>query len=175
MRRLRKVMATEPRNPSPSVVSTHRRDVPPRCSQARIEVILAETEELRSAVADIRIAVFVREQGIALEEEFDPDDLRAMHVLALSSGAPAGTARLLRDEHLARIGRIAVLPPCRRCGVGSALLRFLLDHCASLSVARVVLHAQIQAVPFYQKHGFTVASGPFDEAGIPHCRMELTL
>jgi|GEM_PF-156203 len=175
MLRLRKVMATEPRNPSPSVLSPHLHDVPPGFSQGGIEVILAETEALRSAVADIRVAVFVREQGITLEEEFDPDDFRAMHVLALSSGAPAGTARLLREEHLARIGRMAVLPPYRRCGVGSALLRFLLDHCASLSVVRVVLHAQIRALPFYQKHGFTVVSGPFDEAGIPHCRMELTL
>ena len=121
----------------------------------------------------IRRIVFIEEQGVPESLEWDRYDARSQHVLAYEpEGIAVGTGRLLPDGH---IGRMAVLRPWRRRGVGSALLAALLDLARKQKLPLVRLHAQTHAVGFYAKHGFTVTSDEFPEAGIPHRAMELEL
>jgi predicted GNAT family N-acyltransferase len=121
----------------------------------------------------VREEVFVAEQGVPLEEEWDGHDARCRHALALDAGGAAiGTARLLPEG---RIGRMAVRKPWRGRGVGAALMRALLDEARRAGVRTITLHAQTHAAGFYRKFGFSVRGGEFDEAGIPHVEMRLEL
>lgn len=127
----------------------------------------------RDKLDAVRRAVFVREQGVPEALEWDGLDERSYHVLALSAaGRPIGTGRLLPDG---RIGRMAVLRRWRGRGVGSAILRLLLELARKEGHATVRLHAQTQALGFYEKHGFQVVGEEFTEAGIPHRAMLIRL
>ena len=128
----------------------------------------ARAVELRA----IRRAVFVVEQQVPEEEEWDDFDAVSRHVLAVAGDAPVGTGRLLPDGH---IGRMAVLKSWRGRGVGRALLAALLALARQLQFEEVVLHAQTHAIPFYEKQGFTAHGPEFMEAGIAHRVMRLTL
>jgi predicted GNAT family N-acyltransferase len=121
----------------------------------------------------VREKVFIDEQGVPRELEWDEWDARADHALACdTNGLAIGTGRLLPDG---RIGRMAVLQAWRRKGVGATLLRALLDRARSRAMPRVVLHAQIRAAAFYRRFGFSERGGEFWEAGIPHVEMRLEL
>lgn len=123
----------------------------------------------REALRAIRTRVFVEEQRVPEELEWDYEDEHGYHVMALTAdGTPIGTGRLLRDGH---IGRMAVLKEWRGKGVGSALLKFLLVIAYKMGFDEVKLHAQTHAVAFYARHGFMVEGGEFMEAGIPHVVM----
>ena len=125
------------------------------------------------ALHAVRHAVFVEEQKVREELEWDDIDERCDHVLAMSAdGAPIGTGRLLPDG---RIGRMAVIRDWRGRGVGSAILNALLDLARRDGFGVIRLNAQVQAVEFYARHGFTVIGGEFMEAGIPHREMQLEL
>ena len=122
----------------------------------------------RDALCAVRIAVFVDEQGIDRDEELDGEDAAARHFLAEDgAGHPVGAARLLPSG---QIGRMAVLPAWRRRGVGARLLA------SAVAAARadglpVFLHAQVDAVPFYERNGFAVVGDVFEEANIGHRKM----
>lgn len=133
--------------------------------------VIARLEERAQAFA-IRRRVFQDEQGVPAEEEFDADDDRAIHVLATIGGEPVGTGRLVFHPTYAKIGRMAVLKQHRRCGVGRALMEALISAAAEHHCTHLVLHAQVQAMPFYNALSFHVVGDEFEEAGIPHRRME---
>ena len=117
----------------------------------------------------VREAVFIVEQRIPEDLEWDGDDPTSMHVLAEdAAGRPIGCARLLPDGH---IGRVAVLREWRGRGVGDALMRSLLDVARARGQRRVVLHSQVHACAFYRRLGFVAEGGVYDEAGIPHQTM----
>lgn len=117
--------------------------------------------------------MFVVEQRVPEELEWDELDERAYHVLATSeAGDAVGTGRLNLDG---RIGRMAVLREWRGRGVGSAILQALLALAAKEGCTSVRLHAQVQALEFYRRFGFRATGPQFDEAGIPHRTMELRL
>jgi predicted GNAT family N-acyltransferase len=116
----------------------------------------------------LREEVFIREQSVPVDMEWDEFDEQSRHVLAIADGVPIGTGRLLPDGH---IGRMAVLAKWRRQGVGSALLATLMDAARELGLSRVMLNAQTQALPFYLHHGFYAEGEQFLDAGIPHRRM----
>ncbi len=116
----------------------------------------------------LREEVFIREQSVPAEMEWDEFDEQSRHVVAIADGVPIGTGRLLPDGH---IGRMAVLRKWRGQGVGSALLTTLMETARNLGMSRVVLNAQIQALPFYLRHGFQVRGEEFLDAGIAHRRM----
>jgi predicted GNAT family N-acyltransferase len=121
----------------------------------------------------VRRKVFIEEQQVPEELEWDGEDEVSSHVLAVAAdGMPIGTARLLRDGH---IGRMAVVKEWRGRGVGSALMSHLLDLARASGHEVVRLHAQTHAAGFYAKHGFAVEGGEFMEAGIPHVVMTRTL
>lgn len=138
-------------------------------------VRVVETDEDRALAAAIRLDVFVREQGIPANAEFDLEDFSAVHILALDHGRPVGTARVVLANDRGRLGRLAVLKPHRHRNIGTALVRFLCNYARSCGARRVVAHAQLRALPFYLGLGFAVTSSIFDEEGIPHCRVELEL
>lgn len=123
------------------------------------------------ALLRVRLAVFVHEQGVPLELEQDDDDEHAIHVLAETlQGEPIGTGRLLSNGH---IGRMAVLRDYRGQGVGSAILQRLIAQARSrLGLRQVFLYAQIHALPFYARHGFIAEGEVFNDAGIPHRKMQ---
>ena len=124
-------------------------------------------------LAAIRRSVFVIEQHIAEADEWDGIDPQCRHVVARDlSGRPIGTGRLLPDGH---IGRMAVLAPWRRTGVGNAMLQALIGMASGAGHAAAVLNAQTAVVPFYARHGFVAYGEEFMEAGIPHRAMRLAL
>jgi predicted GNAT family N-acyltransferase len=127
----------------------------------------------RDQLHAIRRSVFIEEQNVPEELEWDEIDERCYHVLAFAAdGAPIGTGRLLLDGH---VGRMAVLKEWRGKSVGSAILKMLLVLAQKEGFASVRLHAQTHAVRFYAKHGFKATGKEFMEAGIPHRAMTIRL
>src|SRR5262249_28896610 len=96
-----------------------------------------------------------------------------LHFVALNeAGQALGTARLLRTG---QIGRMAVLNEQRGRGIGRQLLEAAVAEASNIGLARVFLHAQKHAEPFYRKSGFLAIGPEFLEAGIPHVEMALEL
>jgi predicted GNAT family N-acyltransferase len=126
----------------------------------------------RPVIERIRRSVFIEEQRVPVDLEWDGLDAGAVHVLGSLNGDIAGTGRLLSDG---RIGRLAVLAQARGHGLGSALLALLVDCAAAAGYNRICLYAQTHALVFYQRHGFTASGPAFDDAGIPHRYMQRDL
>ncbi|BCO30554.1 acetyltransferase [Thiohalobacter sp. COW1] len=129
----------------------------------------ADWETDATAIRAIRTTVFVEEQDIDPELEFDGADPLCVHYLAYAiDGRPIATARMAADG---RIGRMAVLPDYRNQGVGSALLLSLIELAGEHELDEVYVHAQASAATFYHQHGFIATGEPFAEAGITHYSM----
>ena len=121
----------------------------------------------------IRDAVFIREQGVPAELEWDGLDEGCRHALALShQGDAIGCGRMLADGH---IGRISVLPQWRKQKVGTAIMEALLDYARARDYKQVDVDAQTYAVPFYHSFGFIEKGEVFMDAGLPHIKMFLKL
>lgn len=123
------------------------------------------------AVLAIRRIVFIEEQGISFEDEVDGKDPEAIHLVATLDGRPIGTARLLMQGELGKIGRVSVLPEYRRRGIGSNLVRFAVEELRRRGAARAMLGAQSHAVGFYETLGFKAFGPEFIDAGMPHREM----
>ncbi|SNS78392.1 Predicted N-acyltransferase, GNAT family [Noviherbaspirillum humi] len=138
-----------------------------------IRIITGDWEAMKERARPIRHDVFVREQQVPVELEWDEMDAPSLHALALDAeGKAIGTARLLPDGH---IGRMAVLKEARGRGVGSALLAALMQAARQQGVNEVVLSAQRHAESFYRRHGFEPYGAEYAEAGIPHIEMRCRL
>ncbi len=121
----------------------------------------------------VRMAVFVVEQAIPESDEWDALDAPSRHLLARDAAGRAIGCGRLTPEHT--IGRMAVVREWRGRGVGEALLRSLIEQARALGWPEAVLHAQVQALPFYARQGFMPFGDVYDECGIPHQRMRLVL
>lgn len=132
---------------------------------------------MQAAAQTVRTAVFVHEQGIAPEDEWDADDATALHAVLFDlHGTPLGNARLLQpSDNIAKVGRMAVLRQERGHGYGARLLQALLREARRRGNKEVRLSAQRSAEGFYAAHGFVISGEPFDEVGIPHIEMQLDL
>lgn len=138
-----------------------------------VTVQILPWSEARETARAIRYAVFVEEQGVPVELEWDDQDEPSWHAVALADdGTPVATGRLLPDGH---IGRMAVLASARGTGVGATVLQALMGKAVELGYAELVLNAQTHAAPFYERAGFAVSGEPFEEAGIPHVEMRKRL
>ena len=138
----------------------------------RLRIELGDWAALRERAQPVRFAVFVEEQRVPAEMELDEHDAVSLHALAVdAAGTVLGTGRLLPDGH---IGRMAVLRQARGAGVGSALLRALLQAARDRGDREVLLSAQTHAIPFYERFGFVVDGKEYDDAGIPHRQMRLS-
>ncbi len=123
----------------------------------------------QDTICAIRRRVFIEEQQVPEDLEWDGLDRTAIHVLGSVNPGPAcATARLLPDG---RIGRMAVLPAYRNRGLGSALLAELMATAAEAGMQQLCLHAQMRVLAFYQRFGFEASGDTFVEAGIRHCLM----
>lgn len=127
----------------------------------------------------IRETVFMREQCVPAELEWDELDAGCRHALALSmKGDAIGCGRIIQPKDKnspAHIGRVAVLPEWRGKRVGTALLEALLDYARAMKYPEVIVHAQTQAKDFYRPFGFEEEGAEFMDAGIPHVLMRLSL
>jgi predicted GNAT family N-acyltransferase len=131
-------------------------------------VQIKDEAELMQALA-IREVVFIEEQHV--------------HMLALQGGHAIGTGRLVmlakppegQGGKWAQIGRMAVLQNARRGGTGSKLLKALETEGVKRGVTGFMLHAQLIALEFYKKHGYTAVGPVFEEAGMPHLEMRKAL
>lgn len=139
----------------------------------RIEAADWTCERDRQALLDVRLEVFVHEQGVPLALERDGRDHACRHVLARDdAGQPIGCGRLT-PRH--KIGRMAVLPSWRGSGVGAAMLRQLVEWARLQGWPEVTLGAQLDAIGFYEREGFSAYGDVFDDAGIAHRAMRLAL
>lgn len=128
-----------------------------------------ETTEDIDTCRALRRAVFIDEQGIREEDEWDDLDAQAIHLLAFQDGAPVGTARILTQGEVGKIGRVCVLPAARGTGLGRKLIRAGIDVLrARPGLTIVKLGAQTHAIGFYEGLGFVVDGPIYDDAGIPH-------
>ncbi|MGE8546929.1 MAG: GNAT family N-acetyltransferase [Alcaligenes sp.] len=127
-------------------------------------------DELGEQALQVRLAVFVQEQKVPLEEEVDAQDPLSVHVVAYDGERPVATGRLLADGH---IGRLAVAAPWRGSGLGRRILDHLIELGWEAGHAELRLAAQRQAQLFYRKRGFVEYGEIFDDAGIPHIMMRL--
>jgi predicted GNAT family N-acyltransferase len=134
-------------------------------------IALAEVswESDRALMERVRRAVFIEEQRIPEQEEWDDRDAVSRHVVALDAKRDAvGTGRL---DPTGKIGRVAVLPQYRGSGVGAAIVRRLVELAEHTGLAEVHLNAQVDALGFYERLGFRAEGPEFDEVGIPHRHM----
>jgi predicted GNAT family N-acyltransferase len=136
-----------------------------------MEVIRVKTKEQLDAVYAIRTAVFVEEQGVSAELEFDEHETSAEHLLVYWEGEPVGVGRLRIVEQTAKLERICVLAPYRKYGLGKQIIRSLEQMAIEQGLTKAKLHGQTQAEGFYHKLGYTTGSAVFMEDGIPHVLM----
>jgi len=121
----------------------------------------------------IRREVFINEQRVSPEEEFDDLDDRAFHLIIYDDGIPAATGRLFFQDSY-HIGRIAVLKHKRGLHLGDLTVRMLLVKAFNDGAPFVTIGAQMHAVPFYERFGFVSYGDQYVEAGIPHVAMKVT-
>ncbi len=137
-----------------------------------IECVLTTWSTDRPVLQKIRREVFIDEQLVPEFDEWDDDDSVSVHALATLNREPVGTGRLNPGG---KIGRIAVKAGLRGRGIGTLILGQLLHEAYHRGIREPYLHAQVQAVPFYEKLGFRIEGDVFDEAGISHVRMKHAL
>ncbi|MEU4582457.1 GNAT family N-acetyltransferase [Kitasatospora aureofaciens] len=151
-----------------------------------VSVRVAEGEAALEQVRAVRREVFVVEQNVPEELEYDEYDATSVHVLAVGAdGAALGTGRLIFGEEALKLtggvegrvllGRLAVLAAARGTGLGVELVRAIEAAGRERGGVEVELHAQVRALGFYERLGY-VAEGPvYDDAGIPHRTMTRVL
>ena len=139
-----------------------------------IDIIEIEDSEDQQQAFAIRHEVFCVEQKVDQDEEFDGLDGECRQYLARLDGAVVGTARIRKagDDEI-KIERVAVRAADRGKGIGWALMKRTIEDARTGGAATIAIHAQCHAEDFYAALGFRRIGGIFDEANIPHVRMEL--
>lgn len=136
---------------------------------------ITETRDIAACRA-LRRTVFIDEQGVSEADEVDHLDDTAIHLLAHHNGTAIGSARLLVLGEVGKVGRVCVLKQARGTGLGAALMRAAIARFRSEpGVTKVKLGAQTHALGFYERLGFVAVGEVFDDAGIPHREMVLSL
>jgi predicted GNAT family N-acyltransferase len=131
--------------------------------------------ELQEAF-EVRRQVFVREQGISEDLVFDGHDKEALHMVVKEGERVIGSARVqFLADNQAKLERMAILKRYRRKGIGREMLLFLDAVWKDNQVQQVIIHAQLEVVPFYKLCGFDELGLPFWEAGIKHIKMRKQL
>lgn len=137
-----------------------------------IEIIKGNWNIDPTPMQEVRGKVFMQEQKVPKELEWDGEDAGATHFIAMDGRKAVGTARLLTNGH---IGRMAVLKEYRKRQIGTELLKHCEKWAKAMGKRKVFLHAQKHAIPFYMHHGYKVTSDFFMDADIPHKSMEKEL
>jgi predicted GNAT family N-acyltransferase len=145
--------------------------------ESMVEVRTGSWRELGDAAQGIRTTVFIEEQRVPKDMEWDEEDAAAIHAVAFNRlGQPVATGRLLQPAPgVARIGRMAVDKVLRGTGVGAQVLQALMAIARERGDREVMLHAQRSAESFYWRLGFAPRGAEFEEAGIAHIEMTRSL
>jgi predicted GNAT family N-acyltransferase len=138
----------------------------------QVKITQATWLEAENYLRAVRTPVFIEEQNVAPDFEWDELDATAVHLLATLNSEPIGCLRII-DFH--KIGRMAVLKAFRESGLGAALLQEAVNICKSQGSKSVYLSAQTHAIEFYKKAGFNVTSAEYCDVHIPHVDMQLEL
>jgi len=132
-------------------------------------------DDLTDAFA-VRETVFVDEQGVDEDIEYDDNDSEATHVVAYDDDEAIGTARLrATDEMTGKVERVSVLAEYRGEGIGRLLMDTVEEQARESGFERLKLHSQTRAAGFYETVGYERYGEEFEEAGIPHIAMEKRL
>lgn len=140
-----------------------------------IDQSIGTDNKIFADAAKIRKSVFVQEQGLSIENEFDEPDDTANHVVLYIDDAPIACGRLNFFNGQAKLCRLAVLSEHRNNGYGSLVFKTLLDAVKKNNIDFAYIHAQTRATGFYNKFGFVAEGNTFLEVGIPHIRMSKRL
>ena len=127
-------------------------------------------DELQNDAKLIREQVFIQEQQIAVEDEWDAEDAIALHFVVLDQHQPIATARLLNNNS---VGRVAVLKEYRGKGIGRLLMLEIIQQAKHQQREFLKLSSQVHAIAFYQSLGFNVQGDEYLDCGIPHVDMRL--
>jgi YbgC/YbaW family acyl-CoA thioester hydrolase len=138
-----------------------------------VQLHLGSWHDLHKLAAPLRTEVFVHEQQVPAELEWDEDDATALHCVAVNRmGMVLATGRLLQHAPgIARVGRMAVRKPMRGSDLGRRVLDALMEAARARGDTQMVLHAQCSAEGFYRRSGFAPHGAVFEEAGIAHIEM----
>jgi len=137
--------------------------------------LVTTDEEMRDAL-EVRRQVFVQEQGVSEDLEYDGQDEDALQMVVKNGGRVIGTARVrFLTNNRAKIERMAVLRLFRRRGIGSNIFSFLKRELKSRQTEQIIIHAQCAVIAFHKSCGFKEIGLPFWEAGIKHRKMQLQL
>ena len=138
-----------------------------------ITVIQTNWQLDEELIKSVRTPVFVQEQQVPYEIDFDSNDAMAVHWLALNENdVPVGTARLLEDGHF---GRMAVIKVYRNQGIGRSIIQTAMEYANSVGMISMYLNSQLQAKSFYEALGFKEYGDVFLEASIEHISMSKEL
>lgn len=148
---------------------------PKRLALPKIDILLADTTELKEKALRIRREVFVSEQKVSPEDEFDQFEDVARHFVALDNEEPVGAARWRTTDKGVKLERFAVRRSYRRQQVGAALVRAVMKDIENHLGAglHLYLNSQVTAIPFYESFGFSKVGDQFEECNILHHQMEL--
>ena len=135
-----------------------------------LNIIATDWQSHRSELEFLREQVFIIEQHVPVELEWDEFDAVAVHLLATCNGKAIGCARVIGNK----IGRMAVCQSCRHQGVGKALLDRAIEVVRKQGFSAAKLSAQTHAIGFYQRAGFVVTSDEYLDANIRHVDMQLS-
>jgi predicted GNAT family N-acyltransferase len=128
--------------------------------------------ELGNLGLALRREVFIREQNVPEEDEFDSYDLTATHVVAVLGGDVAGALRILFLPEHVKIGRVVVGRDWRGKGIASEMMRYAMELARARGATRFYLTAQIDKLALYEKLGFVAFGEPFQDGGMPHLAMK---
>ena len=135
----------------------------------KIKSALGTQNQVYTAAISIRQAVFVTEQGISAQLEFDGQDDQVTHYVGYIDDQPVVTARIRHEGQVVHIQRVATLPAFRHHGYAMALLQQVLADVAAGS--SIELNTQATAIGLYERLGFKQTGAPFEEVGIQHVKM----
>ena len=129
-------------------------------------------DKLEQDAKFIRKQVFIIEQNIPEEEEWDDQDMISDHFVVYDQDQPIATARLLQNNS---VGRVAVLKAYRGQGIGSMIMLEIIRQAHQQDRKFLQLSSQVHAISFYEKLGFSIQGDAYDECGIPHIKMQLVI
>ncbi|MCJ7840336.1 GNAT family N-acetyltransferase [Lederbergia sp. NSJ-179] len=136
-----------------------------------MRVVQTTTEQQLKDAFHIRKKVFVEEQMVPVEIEIDEFEKASVHFVLYDQEKPIGAGRCRTMDHIGKVERICILPSHRGKGAGNLIMQTIERFAKEKQIRELKLNAQISAIPFYEKLGFTVCSEEFMDAGIPHKTM----
>lgn len=141
-----------------------------------VEVKVVTTEEEKQLAFHVRMKVFVEEQGVPRHLELDEFDQEAVHFIVQKDNEIIGAARLREIEPgFGKIERVCILKEFRGLKLGASIMKFIEEYAVEHHWKKLKLNAQVYAIPFYEKLGYTVTSPEFLDAYIPHRAMEKSI